>query len=134
MRGMGEPRTRSELRKFGLTMALPLTLLGGLAWWRGSDLSTWLWGAAGVFLVMGLVLPGALRPVERAWMRLAWILSSIMTRVLLTLSFFLVITPFGWLLRLMGKDLLEIRIDRQRQSYWIPVELDGPATRPDKPY
>lgn len=128
------PRTRAELRKFGLTMAVPLTLLGGLAWWRGSDLSTWLWAAAGVFLVTGLILPGALGPVERAWMKLAWILSSIMTRVLLTLSFFLVITPFGWLLRLMGKDLLELRIDRERESYWVPVEPDGPATRPDKPY
>ncbi len=134
MKGAGEKKSRAELRKFGLTMAVPLTLLGGLAWWRGSGLAEWLWGAAAVFAVTGLLVPGILGPVERAWMRFALILSAIMTRVLLTLSFFLVITPFGWLLRLMGKDLLEIRIDRERDSYWSPVEEDGPATRPGKPY
>jgi hypothetical protein len=45
-----------------------------------------------------------------------------------------VLTPFGLLLRLMGKDLLDLRVDPDRESYWIPAEPDGPATRPYKPY
>jgi hypothetical protein len=67
-------------------------------------------------------------------MKFAEIMGAIMTRVILTLSFYVVITPFGLLLRLMGKDLLDIRMDRPRDTYWIPIEPDGPAFRSDKPY
>lgn len=132
--GNGGKKTRAELRRFGWVMAGPLSLLGGWFWWRGSPAAPWFFGAAALFAATSTVMPGVLGPVERAWMRLAWILSAIMTRVILTLSFFLVITPFGWFLRLIGKDLLDLERDPDRASYWVPVEEDGPATRPDKPY
>ena len=130
----GGKLSRAELRRFGWVMAGPLTLLGGWFWWRGSAVAPWLFAAAAAFAVTATVIPGVLAPVERAWMRLAWVMSAVMTRVILTLSFFLVITPFGWLLKLLGKDLLDLERDPARESYWMPVEEDGPATRPEKPY
>ena len=127
-------KTKKDLRKFGLVMTVPLALIGGYLWWKGRGAAPYVVGAAAFFLLSGLLVPQLLRPVEKIWMKFAEILSAIMTRVILTLAFYLVISPFGLLLRLLGKDLLNLRFDQERESYWIPVEPDGPASRPDRPY
>jgi Saxitoxin biosynthesis operon protein SxtJ len=127
-------KTNKELRKFGITVSIPLLLIGSYLWWKDSGVSLYLLSAGGALLVLGLLAPPTLKYVEIAWMKFATVMSFIMTRVILTIAFIFVITPFGILLRLMGKDLLELKIDKARTSYWSPVEPDGPQTRPDKPF
>ena len=124
----------SHLRKFGLVMAVAFGLFGGLLVWRDREWGMYLLYVAGFFLATGLVVPKALSPIERAWMALARVLQFIVTSIILTLTFFLVMTPMGLLLRFMGKDLLGMKGDPDIETYWVPVEEDGPATRPDKPY
>ena len=132
---MRQPKkTKKELRKFGLVMTVPLALIAGYLWWKGGGAYPYVLGAAAFFLLNGLLVPQLLRPIEKVWMKFAEIMGAIMTRIILTLAFYLVITPFGLLLRLMRKDLLDLRFNQQRESYWIPAEPDGPASRPDKPY
>jgi len=131
------PKTQTEtqrLRKFGLVMAVGFGLIGALLLWRGRDGAVWLEAVAGAFLVLGLAAPRALRIVEGPWMRLAHLLGLVMTTLILTLTFFLVLTPLGWFLRLTGRDLLGMKGDPAIPSYWVPVEPDGPSSRPDKPY
>lgn len=129
-----KPKTKKELRKFGMVMAVPLALIGAYFWWKGRVAYPYVLGAAAFFLLSGLLVPQILRPIEKGWMKFAEVMSAIMTRVILTLAFFLVITPFGLLMRLMGKDLLDMRLEPDRETYWVPTEPDGPGTRPDKPY
>ena len=59
---------------------------------------------------------------------------AVVTYVVLTLAFYAIMTPMGLLMRLLDKDLLATRFPSDEPSYWVPVEIDGPATRPDKPY
>jgi hypothetical protein len=54
--------------------------------------------------------------------------------VILTITFFLVITPLAVIRRLKGDDALGLRFDPAMESYWTPVEPDGSCARPDKPY
>jgi len=122
------------LRKFGITMCAALAVIGGLALWRDKASSPYLFGVSAFFLVCAVILPRALAPIEWAWMKLARYLGIVMTHVLLTLTFYLMITPIGLLLRLFRKDTLELKFDRNAESYWSPVEPDGPCSRPDKPY
>jgi len=124
----------ARLRKFGIVMAVFFGLFGALFVWRGRP-----WGeptlyVAGAFLVLGLALPRVLSPIERVWMAFARVLQTVMTTVILTLTFFGVMTPMGLFLRLIGKDLLGLEGDPDIETYWVPVEPDGPASRPDKPY
>ncbi len=119
--------SRRAVRSFGL-------LFGGLAFavtafllFKGRP--AWPWAALlGLFFIFtGLFASPVLRPVYRAWMRFAFVLGWINTRILLGLFFYLVLTPIGWLLRLTGKDLLDRRIDRSAPSYWTrrpPEPLD----------
>jgi len=114
-------------------MAVALAAVALLLLWRGR--AAWLpvLGVAALFLVLGFTIPRLLAPVEWAWMKLAHYLGLVMTFVLVTLTFFLIITPVGLLMRLR-KDTMNLKFKRKSDSYWIPVEKDGPTSRPEKPY
>jgi hypothetical protein len=127
-------KSKKELRKFGIVMMIPLGIIGGILFWKGKSAALYFFILAGFFLVSGLFLPKILSPIERIWMKIAEILSAVMTRVILILTFYFVITPIGLILRLMGKDLLQMKFEPERKSYWEAVEEDGPCGRPDKPY
>jgi len=133
-RRRGAVKSTAELRKFGFVMAVAFSLLGALLWWRGRSAAPYVLGLAVLFLVPALVRPRVLGPIERVWMAFANVLSTVMTTVILTLTFYLVITPMGVLMRLVGKDLLGLRLDGTGASYWIPTEPDGPGSRPTKPF
>ena len=110
---------RVELRKFGITMGIVFGLLGGLFFWREKPHYFYLFILAAFFLFFGLVLPTLLKPVHKIWMGLALVLGSIMTRVILSVLFYLVITPLGLISKLSGKDFLDLKFDRSASSYWI---------------
>ena len=127
-------KSKKELRKFGFVMTIPLALIGGFLFWKEKATAPYLLVLAAFFLISGLLFPSILRPIEKIWMKIAELISAVMTRVILALTFYLVITPMGLILRLIGKDLLEIKFDQKKDSYWVPVEEEGPCSRPDKPY
>ena len=122
------------LRKFGLTMAVAFGLLAALLWWRDKDWWVYVIAVALLFGFLGVVAPRVLGPVERAWMKLAELLGAVMSRVVLTIGFFIAVTPVGLYMRLRRRDLLNLRLDPEAETYWEDVEPDGPSTRPDKPY
>jgi len=127
-------KSRVELRKFGFVMTVPLAAITAWLLWKGKGSYPYLGAASAFFLLSALLAPTVLRPIEFVWMKLAALLGAVMTRVILTLAFILVITPLGLLLRIMKKDLLDTREAGRRDSYWHPVEPDGPSSRSDKPY
>ena len=130
----GKKKSVKDLRRFGLAFGTAMTILGSLLLWREKAAAPWILGLAAFAILSGLVAPQVLRPLE---MVLAGLLRAVMTAVtyvVLTLAYIFVFTPIGWLMKLMGKDLLDRRCPTDEASYWMPVEVDGPATRPDKPY
>ncbi len=111
-----------ELRKFSWVVGGVFALIAAVAWYNGK---TWypvpLW--IGVpLLVVGTVVPRAVKPLYYAWMSMAIVLGFVMTRIILTIFFFLVLTPVGLVFRLLGRDLLHREIDRQAPTYWLEKE------------
>lgn len=127
-------KTDKELRKFALVVALPLAGLGSYLMWKGGAAGYLLVSMAVLLLLSAGIKPRALAPVERVWMKAAGVMAVVMTHVILTLTFFLVITPVGFLVRLSGRSGLKLGSEPERETYWEPVEPDGPAGRPDKPF
>ena len=125
---------RRVLRNFGFVMAGAFGVIGGLGLWRDRSFAPYVLVLAAAFLLAGLLAPRTLDAIERGWMKLAGVLSAVMTRVILGLSFLLAITPVGLLRRLVAGDSLGLRPDPAATSYWIETEKDGPASRPEKPY
>lgn len=129
-----KPKSAKELRKFGIVVAIPFAIIGLVMLWRQKDASYYILGISAYLFLGATLLPASLRLVEKGWMAFARVLSAIMTRIILVVAYVLVITPFGLFLRLIGKDLLQTKIDKKRVSYWVPTEEDGPQTRPHQPF
>lgn len=110
----------AELRKFGVTVGIFLGLLGGLFLWRGRNYFSYFFILSAAFLLLGLFMPIALKPIHKVWMGLVMRLGLLMTKVILSILFYLVVTPIGVLARLFGKDFLNSNFDKKADSYWIP--------------
>ncbi|MFM1770633.1 MAG: hypothetical protein RJA22_3162 [Verrucomicrobiota bacterium] len=120
------PTTPHDLRRFGLLVGAVLAALGAWLWRRGHPAGPWLAVPGLALMGLGGVAPGWLRGVYRAWMALALALGLVMSTVLLTLFFLLVITPLGLGARLLGRDYLRRRLDPGARSYWLPRDRTAP--------
>lgn len=117
-------RTTANPRRFGLLVGGACVIISGWLAWRGRAMAPYVL-AAGIALVGSAVLwPTALRPLEKAWMAMATRLGRVGNTVVLTLFFFLVLTPFALVLRLFGRDRLAVR-GRSGDSYWVSCVRDG---------
>ncbi len=117
--GLSARLSPKELRRFGVTVAIPLALLAGLGVWRGHTVLPGVLGGLAILLAgLALVAPSLLGPVHRVWMQVADALGWFNTRVLLGLVYFLVMTPTGIVMRLLGRDPLDRRLG-DRTSYWV---------------
>ena len=107
-----------KLLEFGFLVGGVLCALGILFWWRGKAAYPYFFISGIMLVITGAVLPVALKPLQKAWMTLAILMSWVMTRVFLSVLFYLAITPIGLIMRLTGKDILDLRIDPSKSSYW----------------
>jgi saxitoxin biosynthesis operon SxtJ-like protein len=108
-----------DLRKFGLTVGAVFIFLGVLLLLRHRSSYLSFLGAGALLAAFGVIWPRALKYVYIAWMALAFMLGFIMSNVILTLFFFLFVTPIGLLARLFQKDFLAQKWDKRAASYWI---------------
>jgi saxitoxin biosynthesis operon SxtJ-like protein len=117
----------SELRRFGLTVGTAFAVLGGVSWWRGHHTPPLvLWTLAVALIVPGLVVPAALGPVQRGWMRFGHAVGEVNSRILLTVVFYVVFAPVGFVLRRI-RDPLDRSLAGPRESGWMkraPAPVD----------
>jgi hypothetical protein len=84
-------------------------------------------GSGLLLLGFGLLAPARLAPLNRAWTKLGLILFKVINPVVLGVIYMTTILPIGLLMRLMRRDLLHLKFDRQAASYWVIREPPGPA-------
>lgn len=123
-----------ELRRSGLAMALAFAFVGGLFCWRHHSLGYVFLGLSVAVLCAAILAARWLEPVDSVLVKVARLVSFVMTWVILTLMYFLIITPMGLVMRLLGRQSLRLSFDPNAPSYWTPVERDGPGSRPGAPY
>jgi len=117
-----------ELRNFGLLVGAVLVALGLLFLLRGKARYPYFLAPGILLLALGAVFPKGLRYTYVAWMCLAIVLGFIVSTVILTLFFILVITPIGLTARLLGKDFLRLKLDRRGSTYWISRKSRPPRS------
>ena len=110
--------TKKDLRKFGVTVGIVLLLIASFLLWKNSN-SYFYFGLIGAFLILeGLISPILLKPLNKLWMILAILMGWVMTRVILTILFFLGITSIRLISKIFRKEFLELKIDKSKESYW----------------
>lgn len=114
-------------RSFGISVGGFLLLLAGFLWWRGRITNAEILAGIGVVLVtLGLTAPRLLKYPSAVWWKFAMILGYVNARVILSIAFFLVLTPIALIWRLIGRDPLAIK--KQHWPGWSPY----PARYRDK--
>ena len=109
---------KSDIRNFGITLGIILLLISGFLFWKEKE-SYQIFSGIGITLTLiAIAIPSVLKPVYWMWMIFGIILGWFMTRVILSLLFYIIITPIGLTLRLFGKQFLELRWDKSKESYW----------------
>lgn len=117
----------SSDRSFGLVFAVVFLTIGLWPLVRGGTLRAWALVLAGAFLIAALTRPSLLAPLNRLWTRFGLLLGKVTTPIVMSILFYLVVTPTGLLMRLFGKDPLRLSRDREADSYWIKREPPGPS-------
>jgi hypothetical protein len=123
--------TAGEGRRFAFTVGPAFLVIAGLSWWRGHQYPPIVLGALGVALLLaGLVVPGRLTGIYNAWMRLAGVLSKVVSPVVVAVMYFIVMTPVGAFMRLIGKNPL--RQPERDGGFWIPAPSGGRSSLEDQ--
>lgn len=121
--------SRRELSWFGLLVLLFFGLVGGLVLWRSGSLTA----AVTVWSIGGLLalVYYAVRPLRlamfRGWMVAAYPIGFVISHLVLAMVFFLVITPIGLVMRLVGRDPMTRKFDRTAASYWVRRKTEAKA-------
>lgn len=117
----------SSDRSFGLVFTAVFAIAGLAPLWSGRPVRLWAIALSAAFLLFAWLRPSALAPLNRVWLRIGQAISGVTSPIVLGILFYGLFTPYGWMMRLFGRDRLHLRFDRSASSYWIPRQPPGPA-------
>ncbi len=109
-------------RNFGLVFFIVFLLIAIWPLLDGEIIRIWSLSISIIFLILGLINSKILTPLNKIWFKFGLFLGSIISPIVMGVVFFLVITPIGIFMKLLGKDLLNNKYDNKKKSYWIDRE------------
>ena len=109
---------KKDLKSFGFTFGIILTSLGTFFLYKGIDYFIYFLCIGLVFIGLSFITPIILKPVYTIWMTFGVVFGWIMTRLILIVLFYTVVTGIAILTRKIGKDFLDLKL-KNKESYWI---------------
>ena len=109
--------SRKDLKNFAFIIGFILIVIGVFLFFREKDLFIYFSSIGLIFIGLGIITPAALKPIYKIWMTFAIIIGWVMTRVILSVLFYLIISTIGIFARLVGKDFLNLKL-KNNESYW----------------
>ena len=106
-------------RNFGLVFFIIFLILGLWPITNGEEIRIWLILLAFMFLILGIMESKLLSPLNRLWFKFGIMLGAIVAPIVMGAIFFIVVTPIGIVMSIMGKDLLNKKHDKKKETYWI---------------
>ena len=113
---------KREWRKFGIALAVLLFIISTVQYFKQIELYSYFLVASVLFLLSALALPILIKPVFIVFSYIGFGMGWVMTRIILFILFYLFITPISILARKFGNRFLDLRFDRSKESYWLPVK------------
>ena len=106
-------------RSFGILFFIVFLIIGLYPIYIGESLNKFFFILSLPFLILGLLNSKILTPFNRAWIKLGEILGLIIAPVIMALVYFVFLTPISLIVRIFGKDLLDIKFNKKLETYWI---------------
>lgn len=123
--------SKKELAWFGLMFLAFFGLIGGLVWWRfeNETAAYTLWGVAAAIVAVYYAVPSLRRTLYLGWLYAAFPIGWVISHVVMGAIYYLVITPIALIFKVIRRDALEQRIDRNAKSYWVEHRTGGDPQR-----
>ena len=116
----------SSNRSFGIVFFVVFLLIALYPLTYGGEIRIWSLIISLIFLTLGLLNSKILAPLNKIWFKFGILLGKIVSPLIMGIIFFLVVTPIGFIMRLLGKDVLNLKYNKNK-SYWI--EKNGPKSK-----
>lgn len=114
---------KKDLRNFALIWSIIFILIALVPLFKGHDLRIWSLIVAVFFTLIGFIKPEILSSFYKIWMRIGEFIGGIISKIMLFILYFFIFTPIAFVLRLIGKDMLNKKIDKSQKSYWNIREI-----------
>ena len=112
-------KSQSSNRSFGLLFFVVFLIIGFWPLKNSENLNIYFLTASVIFLLLGLINSKLLSPLNKSWIKLGEILGTIIAPIVMVLVYFVILTPVSLIVRIFGKDLLGIKILKEKETYWI---------------
>ena len=114
-------------RNFGIVFFVVFLIISFYPLTHDGDITKWSLIISIIFLILGLINSKILTPFNRIWFKFGILLGRIISPIIMALIFFAVVSPIGLIMRLLRKDLLNLKYNKKSKSYWI--EKKGPKSK-----
>lgn len=111
-------KSDEAVKKTGISVGVVLILISLLSWYLGKASFVYFSIAGGLFVILAFIAIPVLRPFHKLWMMLALLMGFVMSRVILTILYYLVLTPIGLIAKLVGKKFIPLGFDKNANTYW----------------
>ena len=124
---MGLPKLEkiSSNRSFGLVFFVVFLIVALWPLKNEEDIRLWSLTLSIIFLILGVLNSKLLTPLNKLWFKFGIFLGTIISPIIMGIVFFLVVTPTGVFMRLLGKDLLKKNKEKNVSTYWIKRDVQG---------
>lgn len=116
----------SSNRSFGIVFFIVFLLIALYPLLKDNDLRIWSLIISFIFLILGLINSKILTPLNRLWFKFGLLLGKFISPLIMGIIFFIVVTPIGIIMRLLKKDLLNLKYNK-KETYWI--DKSGPKSK-----
>ncbi len=110
--------SEKAVKKNGVTVGIVLIIISFILWWLGKNSFIYFSAVGGIFIILSYIAVPVLKPFHKFWIGLSLVLGFIMSRVILTILFYFVVTPIGLLAKLVGKKFMPLGFDKNATTYW----------------
>ena len=111
-------KNKSTNRSFGIVFFIVFLIISFWSFFDTSEIRYWSLIIAVIFLILGSINSKVLTPLNLAWFKLGIFLGNLVSPIVMGVVFFIVITPISFLLKLFGKDILNLKNNKE-ETYWI---------------
>ena len=112
----------SSNKSFGLVFFVIFIIIALWPLLNNGNIRIWSIIVSIIFLILGLLNSKILTPFNKLWMRLGALLGIIVSPIVMGIVYFGVVTPIGIIMRLFGKDVLNLKMDKNKNTYWLPKD------------
>tara|TARA_B110000263_G_C14876640_1_gene315455 strand:- start:28 stop:432 length:405 start_codon:yes stop_codon:yes gene_type:complete len=110
---------KSSEKSFGVVFSIVFLIIALYPLTSSASIHIWPLAISALFLLLAFLAPAILILPNKLWFKFGMLLGSIVAPIVMALVYFITVLPIGLIMRLLGKDLLKLKLDKSAKSYWI---------------